>query len=104
MNLLVGQAAAQRLEGFGDPRDRTALTQREPATPQRIRVEREAQHGALSSFGVDDGSDETPSGSRLVAAVSGWAATSSDRWFGKYRYAVVREMPALSATSSTVAV
>lgn len=58
MDLFVRQSAAQRFESFGDPGDRAALTQREAATSQGIRIEREAQHGALSCLSVDDQSDE----------------------------------------------
>ena len=78
--------------------------------------EGEPEHGALLRLGFGDdpreGSDDdveprrdvvgASSGSSDSAAVSGWAAASSARWFGKYRYAVVREIDAASAASSTV--
>ena len=45
---------------------------------------------AATSLGASSGSSDS-------AAVSGWAAASRARWFGKYRYAVVREIDAASA-------
>ena len=59
------------------------------------------------AMSVSQTRDSMPTALRTATArrciwVSEWAAISSARWFGKYRNAVVREIPASAAAWSTV--
>lgn len=112
------QFVPERQQRFFDPVDRAALAQREGrslggigleesrsivrccssvSTINAMKVSITTARRWLTSLGGSAGSKE-------VAVVSGWAAESRARWFGKYRYAVGRDTSAAAAACSTVGV
>ena len=96
-SLRFAEPVAERGQRFLEPGDRPSLPQRQVRGVARLQGQH--QHGALlvsvsmiRSWNASTAasrrfstSSPTPGGSSETAAVSGWAATSSAVWFGKYR-------------------